>query len=126
MGLQDDNRESFDEALAKANEAERKKKAQAKDSAAPVDINDSQALKELATQVLVEIIQKSPRNVSLVAACRELLDRCVGKAPQSITMDIADKRLDKAPIDDLLLLAAMMKEPVIVAPMPTKLIENNE
>ena len=55
----------------------------AKDSAAPVDINDSQALKELATQVLVEIIQKSPRNVSLVAACRELLDRSVGKPLQS-------------------------------------------
>jgi hypothetical protein len=52
-------------------------------AAAPVDINDSQALKELATSALVEIIQKSPRNVSLVAACRELLDRAVGKPLQT-------------------------------------------
>lgn len=48
-----------------------------------IDINDATALKELATQALVEIIQKSPRNVSLVAACRELLDRVVGKPMQT-------------------------------------------
>lgn len=89
----------------------------------PININDHQALKELATATLVEIIQKSPRNVSLVAACKELLDRAVGKAPQSITMDVADKRLDRAPIDDLLRLAAMMREPMLIAPMPKKISE---
>lgn len=96
---------------------------QPKDSAAPVDIDDPVALRKLAKGTLVEIVQTAPRNVSLVAAIRELLDRIDGKAPQSISMDIADKRLDKAPIDDLLRLAAMMREPMFIAPMPKKLNE---
>ncbi len=49
----------------------------------PVDINDSQALKELATSALVQIIQNNAKNVSLVGACRELLDRAVGKPLQT-------------------------------------------
>lgn len=61
---------------------------QPQSSATPVDINDPQALKELAIEVLVEIIQKSPRNVSLVAACRELLDRAVGKPLQTQVMEV--------------------------------------
>lgn len=85
-----------------------------------IDINDATALKELATQVLVEIIQKSPRNVSLVAACRELLDRCVGKAPQSIAMEVKDSRLNASQLDDLIRLAAHMREPLIIPPMPKK------
>jgi hypothetical protein len=48
-----------------------------------VDINNQEELRKLATQTLVEIIQQSPRNVSLVAACRELLDRAVGKPIQA-------------------------------------------
>lgn len=91
------------------------------ESTPPIDLNDPTALRNLAKGALVEIVQKAPRNVSLVAAIRELLDRIDGKAPQSISMDIADKRLDKAPIDDLLRLAAMMREPMIIAPMPKRL-----
>jgi hypothetical protein len=39
MGLQDENRESFDQALAKANEAERKKKEANQSPAAPVELS---------------------------------------------------------------------------------------
>ncbi len=91
---------------------------QAKDSVTPVDINDSQALKALAMEALVEIVQTAPRNVSLVGAIRELIDRIEGKAPQSIALDVKDTRMDKMPIDRLLRLAAMLDEPVLIAPMP--------
>lgn len=57
----------------------------------------------------------------VVPALDKWFDRTQGKAPQSITMDIADKRLDKAPIDDLLRLAAMMREPMVIPPLPKKL-----
>lgn len=93
-------------------------------SVALIDINDTQALKELATQVLVEIIQKSPRNVSLVAACRELLDRCVGKAPQSIAMEVKDSRLNADQLEGLIRLAAHMSEPMIIPPLPKRIEEN--
>lgn len=57
----------------------------------------------------------------VVPALDKWFDRTQGKAPQSISMDVSDKRLDKAPIDDLLRLAAMMKEPMLIAPIPKKL-----
>lgn len=128
-GLQDDNRESFDEALARANELERHKKTQAKDSAAPVDINDSQALKSLAMEALVEIVQKAPRNVSLVGAIRELIDRIEGKAPQSIAMTVKTpgiKQLSAMQILDARNMAAryLNVDPLLIAPEPT-IIEND-
>ena len=52
---------------------------------------------------------------------KEWLDRRKGKAAQSISLDVKDTRMDKMPIDRLLRLAAMLDEPVIIAPMPDKL-----
>lgn len=87
-------------------------------SIAPVDINDAAALKELAIEVLVEIVQKGPRNVSLVAAVRELLDRAVGKAPQSVTLkdDRDSSKQLKATfiLETHNMLAKTLGEPVIV------------
>lgn len=60
----------------------------------------------------------------VVPALDKWFDRTQGKAPQSISMDVRDDRLDKMPIDDLLRLAAMMREPMIIAPMPKKLDDN--
>ncbi len=59
----------------------------AKSSAAPVDIDNPEELRKLAKSKLVEIIQNSAINVSLVAAIRELLDRVDGKPAQSINLD---------------------------------------
>jgi hypothetical protein len=52
-------------------------------AAAPVDINDPDALRTLAKGKLVAILQTAPVNVSLVAAIRELLDRIDGKPIQT-------------------------------------------
>lgn len=44
-----------------------------------IDWTDKVALRNLALERLVEILQTSPRNVSLIPAIRELLDRVDGK-----------------------------------------------
>lgn len=53
-----------------------------------IDINDADALRKLAKGALVEIVQTAPRNISLVGAIRELLDRVDGKPAQSQTIDM--------------------------------------
>jgi len=55
----------------------------------------------------------------VVPALDKWFDRTQGKAPQSIALDVKDTRMDKMPIDRLLRLAAMLDEPVIIAPLPT-------
>ena len=120
MGLQDENRESFNEALARANEVERKRKTN-QSTPAPVDINDQGALKALAMEALVEIVQKAPRNVSLVGAIRELIDRIEGKAPQSIAMTVKADPVSKLTDDQLALLLANCPNPMIIPPLPKKL-----
>ena len=120
MGLQDENRESFDDALAKANEAERKKKQTA--VASDIDINDADALRKLAKGALVEIVQTAPRNISLVGAIRELLDRIDGKAPQSVSMTVKQSPESTLSSDQLAALLAMLpNSPMIIPPMPGKL-----
>ena len=89
--------------------------------AAPVDINDQGALKALAMEALVEIVQKAPRNVSLVGAIRELIDRIEGKAPQSIAMTVKADPVSKLTDDQLALLLANCPNPMILPPMPKKL-----
>ncbi len=82
------------------------------------DLNSPTALKGLAIEVLVQIVETAPRNVSLVAAIRELIDRVEGKAPQSINLDVKDTRMDRMPIDELIYLASLKREPLLIAPMP--------
>ncbi len=53
-----------------------------------VDIDDPAALRSLAKTALVEIVQTAPRNVSLVAACKELLDRVDGKPAQTQVVEM--------------------------------------
>lgn len=89
---------------------------------AKTDLNSPTALKALAIEVLVQIIETAPRNVSLVAAIRELIDRVEGKAPQSINLDVRDDRMDKMPIDRLLRLASLLDEPILIANIPEKTI----
>ena len=96
---------------------------QAKDGA-PVDINDPIALKGLAMSALEEIVRTAPRNVSLVGAIRELIDRIEGKAPQSIQMNIKQEPVTKLTDDQLAaILASLPNNPIIIPPMPKKLIE---
>ena len=94
----------------------------AKDTAAPVDINDPIALKGLAMSALEEIVRTAPRNVSLVAAIRELIDRIEGKAPQSIAMTVKADPVSKLSDDQLaLILAALPNNPIVIPPMPKKI-----
>lgn len=72
-----------------------------------IDITDTAALKGLAMTALVEIVQTAPRNVSLVSAIRELIDRIEGKAPQSIAITAKDERLERAPIDRIMHLLSL-------------------
>ena len=95
---------------------------QEKDASAPVDINDPVALKGLAMSALVEIVQTAPRNVSLVGAIRELIDRIEGKAPQSIQMNIKQEPVTKLTDDQLAaILANLPNSPMVIPPMPKKL-----
>ena len=83
------------------------------------DLTSQAELKHLALSVLTEVLERSPRNVSLVPAIRELWDRIEGKAPQSISLDVQDTRMDKMPIERLLRLASMLDEPLVVLPPPS-------
>lgn len=56
-----------------------------------IDLNDADALRKLAKGALVEIVQKAPRNISLVGAIRELLDRVDGKPAQSQAIELKVK-----------------------------------
>jgi hypothetical protein len=93
------------------------------DDLAGIDITDMAALEALAMTELVAIVKTAPRAISKIPAVKELMDRVRGKAPQSITMDVKDKRLNESELDGLLHLAAMMREPMVIAPMPKKLEE---
>lgn len=61
-----------------------------------IDLENTEALRQLAKGKLVEIIQKAPLNAKgLTSAIRELLDRIDGKAPQSINMkSVSDNNLN--------------------------------
>ena len=93
----------------------------AQSSAAPVDITDQSALKTLAMSALVEIVQTAPRNVSLVGAIRELIDRIEGKAPQSIAMTVKADPVSKLTDDQLATLLANCPNPMIIPPMTKKI-----
>lgn len=88
----------------------------------PIDISDPIALKSLAMEALVEIVQTAPRNVSLVGAIRELIDRIEGKAPQSIAMTVKADPVSKLTDDQLAaLLANLPNNPMVIPPMPKKI-----
>lgn len=59
----------------------------------------------------------------VVPALDKWFDRTQGKAPQSIAMTVKDDGLDKISTEKLIRLAAMLDDPMIIAPIPTKLIE---
>ena len=48
---------------------------------------------------------------------REWFDREMGEASQSVSLNVKDDRMDKLPIDQLIRLAAMLDEPVIIRPL---------
>lgn len=56
-------------------------------------------------------------------AAKEWYDRTKGKPAQSIQMTVKDEGLDKLSTQKLLRLAAMLDEPVVIAPLPQKLID---
>ena len=57
---------------------------------------------------------------SRMAAIDKWLDRKKGKPIQSLDMNVKDTRVDKMEIDKLIKLAAMLDDPIIIAPLPTK------
>lgn len=86
-----------------------------------IDITDHSALKTLAMEALVEIVQTAPRNVSMVSAIREMIDRIEGKAPQSIAMTVKADPVSKLSDDQLAaLLANLPDNPLIIPPMPKR------
>lgn len=87
----------------------------------PIDMENPDALRKLAKEALVEIVQTAPRNVGLVAAIRELLDRIDGKAPQSLQMTVKTDPVTTLSSDQLAALLAMLPDPVIIPPMPRKI-----
>lgn len=89
-----------------------------------IDIDDKDALRELTLKTLVEIIQSSPKSTALVPALKELMDRIDGKAAQSIAMTVKDVGLDKVSTDKLIRLAAMLDDPIVILPIPSKLLDN--
>ncbi len=52
-----------------------------------IDITDKDALRQLAINTLVSVIQANPTALAVVPALKELFDRVDGKAPQQITLD---------------------------------------
>lgn len=86
-----------------------------------IDITDPDALRTLAKGALVEIVQTAPRNVALVGAIRELLDRIDGKAHQSIAMTVKKSPVETLSSDQLSALLALLPDPMIIHPMPKKL-----
>lgn len=54
-------------------------------------------------------------------ALKEWMDRRKGKPAQTVAMTLENKGLDQLSTEKLMRLAAMLDEPVIIAPMPQKL-----
>ena len=120
MGLQDENHESFNDALAKANEAERKK-LQSVDMD-DTDITDPTELRTFTRIELLRIIRKNKGSLGNVPALRELMDRAEGKAPQSIAMTVKTDAVSKLTDDQLAaILANLPNNPMIIPPMPKRL-----
>lgn len=109
--------ESLEDVLAQAN-----KQAQLPtptESLPIIDIENPDEMRKLAKSVLVEIVQMAPRNVSLVGAIRELLDRIDGKAPQSVSMIVKTSPVGKLTDDEIIvILANLPNNPMIIPPMP--------
>ena len=94
----DDDTETIEEALARANaEAEAARNTPKPDKypcqhcgyvgPIEIDLNDLNALRNLTKGRLVEAIKNLPLSAkSLIAACNALWDRIDGKAPQSVNV----------------------------------------
>ena len=129
----EDDTETFEQALARANaqaKAEREAAAKGIEYPCPVckytgpiktDLNSPTALKGLAIEVLVQIVETAPRNVSLVAAIRELIDRVEGKAPQNVNMTVKADPASSLSDDQLAALLALLPDPLIIPPLPKRL-----
>ena len=76
---------------------------------------------EAARLKLYNLGMSSTEVHKVMPALKEWFDRTSGKAPQSIAMKVEDNSLGKMATDKLLRLAAMLEEPVIIAPLPQKL-----
>lgn len=74
---------------------------------------------EAARLKLYNLGMSSNEVSKVVPALDKWFDRTSGKAPQSVVMDVKDSRLDKLPIDQLIRLAAMLDEPVIISALPS-------
>ena len=86
-----------------------------------IDYMDDDACRKLCREELV-IALRNNRGKSVVSnLANALLDRIDGKAQQSIALDVKDDRLDKIEVDKLIRMAAMLDDPILIAPMPKKL-----
>ena len=91
MGLQDENRESFDDALAKANAAERNK-APPTHLADVIDLTDDDIRKLCRNELVIALKANSGKPVvsNIVNA---LLDRVDGKPAQSVQLDATVRKV---------------------------------
>ena len=87
------------------------------------DLTDDQ-LRQMSREKLSELLQTMDSKTSpslLLSVIRETMDRLDGKPTQSVNMKVENKGLDQLSTEKLLRLAAMMDDPVIIAPLPKAL-----
>lgn len=88
-----------------------------------IDPTDVKAVREMVWSKLVAIAATMPPNGQALPILREIMDRLEGKPAQTVAMTVKDESLDKVSTEKLLRLASMLDEPLVIAPMPQKLVD---
>jgi hypothetical protein len=86
-----------------------------------IDITDPAELRKFTRIELLRICRKNKGSLGNVPALRELMDRCEGKAPQSVAMTIKQDPASSLSDDQLAALLALLPNPVVIPPMPKKI-----
>lgn len=85
-------------------------------------LKDDEEKSEAARLKLYNLGMSSNEVQKVVPALDKWFDRTKGKAAQSIALNVKDDRMDKLPVDQLLALAKMLDEPIIISPLPSSSI----
>ena len=84
-------------------------------------VDDPDGVRRLSKRRLIELVANQPLSIGLVGVIRELLDRTDGKAPQSVSMTVKADNASKLTDDQLAALLAMLPDPIIIPPLPSKI-----
>ena len=76
---------------------------------------------ERAKMKLYSLGMDSTEVYKVVPSLEKWFDRTSGKAPQFIAMTVKDEGMSKIATDNLIRLAAMLDDPILIAPMPKKI-----